>query len=876
MWYNNAYGQIFTIINDEVILQHEFERIPLSFVENINVIDDKIYINATTEIIVFDSKTLSKTAYTYDYGVHPATDIIKVDQETIVFKKNQLLSLKDGGILMETANLSHLKLQKSRGCLINESDRVFMMLPDVSNNVFYDLNKLENVESSFTELKNTTINYYKKIKNTHWFLTSNGAFQYHYRDGKFILEENYLKNYTLTDVIIDYYDNIIFSTLNSGLFVIPDSSLRVLSFDATFSMRSINSLTLGAPGEVYFITDKKTLHKFNKNTNRGISVTIPRHQNQLLYYDSHLSRLMLFNKSEGSVWDSELKKGAVFNGVESPKNFIRLDHNRYLAAFYNRLEILDNNLLPLASLPIRSTHVTYTNSNNILFSSIDGLQFSNGKLTENTFIDDNGKKVFSSKLINTREKDVVWAQTNDSIYKIINNKITDRLTMGNLDITNSIQDIAIQDNILFAATGDGLFKYDPISKMSYKYSNSIINNTKKITALRIENEHVWFTDGVKLYMVNSNFENLPASNPVDLYIKDIKINAKKVTGTNFSASTNSTLQVDLWVNRFNSLDRYRYYYRLDNGEWQVLPQKTNSIVLNGLDPGKRTLSIQAEDIYTNQESIIKELKIDVESPYYIQWWFYTLLLLSVSALIILFFLVLNVYKKRKWQRKINLVHNEKKMAQLQLENLRSQMNPHFLFNALNSLQDHIIGDEKKEASKFLVKFSRLVRMYLDHSQYSKITLKQELDALSLYLFLENKRFNGQLNSSIVIDPAINQLTTLVPSLFIQPYIENSLLHGLLHKKGSKVIQINFSCSDGRLVCKITDNGIGRKEAAAINSNKSYKSFATRANSSRVELINAQESTDMSVVIEDLKNSEEKTLGTQVIISLKHEIKSINN
>lgn len=167
-------------------------------------------------------------------------------------------------------------------------------------------------------------------------------------------------------------------------------------------------------------------------------------------------------------------------------------------------------------------------------------------------------------------------------------------------------------------------------------------------------------------------------------------------------------------------------------------------------------------------------------------------------------------------------------------------------------------------------------MYLEHSQYSKITLKQEVDALTLYLSLENKRFNSQLKSRIDIDTTINQLTTQVPSLFIQPYIENALLHGLLHKEGVKEISVNFYIEEERLICEVIDNGIGRKEAAIINSRKNHKSFATRANSSRVELINAQESADMSVSIVDLKSKEDKILGTKVTISLKHETKRINN
>lgn len=240
------------------------------------------------------------------------------------------------------------------------------------------------------------------------------------------------------------------------------------------------------------------------------------------------------------------------------------------------------------------------------------------------------------------------------------------------------------------------------------------------------------------------------------------------------------------------------------------------------------------------------------------------------------FLLINKFKRRKWERTLIEVKKERRMAQLQLENLRSQMNPHFLFNALNSLQDHIISDEKKQASKFLVQFSRLMRMYLDHSRYDKITLQQEIEALTLYLSLENKRFNNQLEYHVEIASDINDLKTMVPSLFIQPYIENALLHGLLHKEGDKILTITVKIVGEQLICVITDNGIGREKSLEINRGKDHKSFATKANSNRLELMNSQESTQMSVVYKNLKSDLNNNSGTQVTIALKYEITSTDN
>ncbi|GAL74898.1 sensor histidine kinase/response regulator [Nonlabens ulvanivorans] len=251
VWFNNAYGQIFNIVNNRVILRYEFERTPLSFIEAIDVIDDQIFISGSRDILIFNSKDYSFEVLSYNRKILPSTDIVQTNNGILTLKGEHLLNIDDNESIKEVKNLKSLLEYNTRGYLITENDQNLMVLPDDIGNSFYDLKALSKKENVFNEVKKTTINHYKKIKDKHWFLTSTGAFEYIYENDEFKLLNTYLSNYTATDVIKDFYGNLIFSTLNSGLFVIPDVDLKVLTLDSRISVRSIHSLKVTESGNFF-------------------------------------------------------------------------------------------------------------------------------------------------------------------------------------------------------------------------------------------------------------------------------------------------------------------------------------------------------------------------------------------------------------------------------------------------------------------------------------------------------------------------------------------------------------------------------------------------------------------------------------------------
>lgn len=214
---------------------------------------------------------------------------------------------------------------------------------------------------------------------------------------------------------------------------------------------------------------------------------------------------------------------------------------------------------------------------------------------------------------------------------------------------------------------------------------------------------------------------------------------------------------------------------------------------------------------------------------------------------------------------------EKQYRESELKALRSQMNPHFIFNALNSIQEYIVTNEKKLAGKYLGKFADLMRMYLKHSQSKLITVHEEIEALDIYLELEKVRFNDTLNYQLKTDELNGADLMNIPPLLIQPFVENSLKHGLLHKASDRKLIVTFSNEkdDDVVCCVIEDNGIGRAKSAEINKMRrpDHESFATGAINTRLELMN--ESLDRPIEVEtvDLHDEAGESCGTRVVLNI---------
>lgn len=238
---------------------------------------------------------------------------------------------------------------------------------------------------------------------------------------------------------------------------------------------------------------------------------------------------------------------------------------------------------------------------------------------------------------------------------------------------------------------------------------------------------------------------------------------------------------------------------------------------------------------------------------------------SIMALLIVIIL-LNRYRVVNEQRKkTEHAEFEKELHELQMKALRSQMNPHFIFNCLNSVQRYILKNDKNNAVEYLQKFATLMRLILDNSEKNMVTLHDEIKMLDLYMHLEALRFDQGMDIELSIDPELQQEEIMIPSMILQPYVENAILHGLMHKEDKGKIKIEVRKQENMLKCVIEDNGIGREMAAEIKSRKTirHQSKGLNITKARVELLNYMNNSSNTIVITDLKDRQNNPLGTRV-------------
>lgn len=238
----------------------------------------------------------------------------------------------------------------------------------------------------------------------------------------------------------------------------------------------------------------------------------------------------------------------------------------------------------------------------------------------------------------------------------------------------------------------------------------------------------------------------------------------------------------------------------------------------------------------------------------------------VVALLTIGFLIIRSNKINAKRRISEMNH---KISEITQANLRQQMNPHFIFNTLNSIQYYMYQHDKLSTNNYLTKFSSLMRKVLDNSQHTSVPLRDELDALTLYLELECLRFKDKFEFRITVDDEIDPLMYKVPTMLIQPYVENSICHGLIPMEGKGFVNIDLKLAEDHIHCIIEDNGIGREAASERNlkREKNHNSLGTRITASRLELVNALYGTSMKTTYTDLKDENGEACGTRVELQI---------
>lgn len=423
------------------------------------------------------------------------------------------------------------------------------------------------------------------------------------------------------------------------------------------------------------------------------------------------------------------------------------------------------------------------------------------------------------------------------------------------------------ENGLWFTTQYGFYRFDAknFTVSTFVQSGDIIDNNRKVRRCIAR-----LKDGRLMVGASDHFVIFdPAKLNIAPPPPDVTILSFRTMDSTVHMATGKPVTLSYRQNfisiEFKSLQYHheviRYLYQLEGVDEEWL--KAENILVaryTNLPPGNYTFRVRSVNTAGTFSEGITELKIHILPAFWQTAWFRMLGLLLIMSLIYLYFRMRIFYIKRAARRRTVI---QQQMAQLEMKALRAQMNPHFIFNALNSIQTFMMKNETEQALSYLGRFARLIRNVLDTSQLNIIPVSKEIKMLENYLELEKLRFADQFSYEITIDDELDADYTDIPTMVLQPFVENAIWHGLLHKKEKGNVSIAFHKVKDRVVCIIEDDGIGRIGAAALRQQSGHNSKGLQITRDRLALYNKRFNLDATFDIEDLFDEEGQACGTRI-------------
>lgn len=454
------------------------------------------------------------------------------------------------------------------------------------------------------------------------------------------------------------------------------------------------------------------------------------------------------------------------------------------------------------------------------------------------------------------------------------------------------------ENCLWATTTSGISKLilNKSGEVSYieNYSTAqgLSNNEcNENSIVKLKNGNILVGTANGLFEYSSTFGKRKKAQTPILHFKGIKLFFEDFDFSSYSDSINSmnsmpyNLSLPYSINHltFNFVgielsepEKVRYCWKLEGVDIAYSPEtnKSNCTYPN-LAPGTYTFNVVVSGA-NNIWSKPLQYSFTIQAPFYRTWWFYSICILMVCAIAyLIYYIKINSIKRQQHEK----FKQFQEVAQAELKAIRAQLNPHFMFNILNAIQDVYLDKDEEKAQLFLAEFASLIRILLHNSEKKEITLSEEISFIEKYIELEKIRFGNKFSYSVCVDESIDIHNSLIPPMLLQPFVENAINHGLLNKKGIGTLTIKISKLNSDTIILITDDGIGRKASEILKSRKKHCSMAISLIEERFNILNAIGNINKySYEIIDLYE-DEKPCGTQVKITLinnSHHDKLYNN
>lgn len=743
------------------------------------------------------------------------------------------------------------------------------------------------------EIKNSRFHYFKstnpKFDSTFPILTANidsqnrlwlntlgkGVFLNSLNGEKTDL--SFLSGMSVTSTFQDHAKGLWFSTLEDGLFYIPTLEFKFynkengLSADKIFALTKQNNTLICLAANYQFndidLNNFSITHRANMDNSSfwniksfeniyvvcgspayifesSSKVTIP------IYYKNKETKQFLRMKDVenfdtenllgceyGSLFLINKKTGLAtrfVNDLPTIFSICKVGDEIYLGTKTGVYKYRENKLVFLGdSLPLlksRIDDILYVNHQLFIATKGNGVLLFDGSSAIARYTELEGLASNMAKYLTADKDGNVWVGTNRGISRLkkidSNHYKVNTINLSEGLVSSEINQLLVDDSLLFFATNKGLGQV----------------NIKQA-----------FNEGVI----------------IPTYIEDLSINSVKYNydTTLFLNHHQNFVQISYKGINVKSEGRILYKYRLEGLDSSWTYTKNTFVQFTTLPPGNYKFIVYALNSDGQTSSSPAVINFVINSPFWKTWWFYVILLSFVFVLTYL------VYKKRVQfiqKQEHEKTEINKRISESELKALRAQMNPHFMFNAINSIQNFVLKNDSKSAQKYLTKFARLIRSVLENSKHELVWLNKEVEALELYVELEALRASFGFDYEFILEDNLNAENLFIPPMIIQPYIENAILHGIIpltERRG--MLSIKFSKEGTVLTCIIDDNGIGRKKAKEIKERKqlSHQSMGMNVTQDRIDILNQQNDNLLTKVVVIDKEIDNSSYGTTVEITM---------
>lgn len=553
-----------------------------------------------------------------------------------------------------------------------------------------------------------------------------------------------------------------------------------------------------------------------------------------------------------SLWLRQMKS------VMGVTNFLPIGDELYAASFgiFSKVDGVYANFITFLSDRMKSC--AHYRGNLALYGTDSKLELLDIGTGKSEMLIDIGVNI--TKIIKISESDFLIATKGKGLYRY-NARKTVPVTSFLLP-TNVLYDIIDDGQHYWIASNKGLIKVNHTGKHEtriFTKENGLPSNDIYKVCLSGEELMLSTPEGICSFPVAKDLTNTTRPN---IYLSQLSVNGKPFDANKklqLSHDENSIRAVfDILTFKGNTFLFYTLNGGYPNGGYD------NEIVLDNLSPGDYELIVSAG----NNDQIGSKpvvIRFEIAKPFWAETWFVLICFLLFALAI--YFAVRKIIRRIK-SKEAEKTRINKLIAGSQLAALRAQMNPHFIFNAINSIQNYILKKQETQAYNYLAKFSKLIRLVLHQSQQQMLSLHQELEMVKLYVELEQLRF-GNFDFAIEGTDDIDEFETQLPAMIIQPYLENAIWHGLMNLDGQRKgkLSLRFSNENGLLKIEIEDNGIGREKSRTFQSANSHQPVAMKLTEQRLAIVNQMYSNEkVSVSVTDLYEWNEPS-GTRVTIYL---------